>query len=88
MWHAAIYLIRVCAVSFHFINFLDSKKIIKKKKLIKIKIKKKKKKKKKLLYLFMMIEVDGKVALRFASAYGFRNIQNIIRKIKQGSKHS
>ena len=28
--------------------------------------------------------VNGQVVLRFASAYGFRNIQNIIRNIKRG----
>jgi iron only hydrogenase large subunit-like protein len=27
---------------------------------------------------------NPKVLLKFAQAYGFRNIQNIIRKIKQG----
>ncbi|ORX58899.1 iron hydrogenase [Hesseltinella vesiculosa] len=27
---------------------------------------------------------DGRVLLRFASAYGFRNIQNIVRKVKSG----
>jgi iron only hydrogenase large subunit-like protein len=31
-----------------------------------------------------ILEVDGKVVLRFAAAYGFRNIQNIIRNIKRG----
>mmetsp|Transcript_21642 Transcript_21642/g.47546 ORF Transcript_21642/g.47546 Transcript_21642/m.47546 type:complete len:498 (-) Transcript_21642:300-1793(-) len=29
-----------------------------------------------------VLEVDGKVVLRFAAVYGFRNIQNILRKIK------
>ena len=28
--------------------------------------------------------MDGKVQLRFALAYGFRNIQTILRKVKQG----
>jgi len=28
------------------------------------------------------LEVDGRVALRFAAAYGFRNIQNVTRKLK------
>jgi len=28
------------------------------------------------------LEVDGKVVLRFATAYGFRNIQNFVRKVK------
>jgi len=27
---------------------------------------------------------EGRVLLKFAQAYGFRNIQNIMRKIKQG----
>ncbi|CAG8709236.1 7586_t:CDS:2 [Dentiscutata erythropus] len=31
------------------------------------------------------LEVDGKPLLKFASAYGFRNIQNLIRKIKSGN---
>ncbi|EEH53383.1 uncharacterized protein MICPUCDRAFT_2829, partial [Micromonas pusilla CCMP1545] len=31
------------------------------------------------------LEVDGAVVLRFAAAYGFRNIQNIVRKCKAGS---
>eukprot|EP01132_Coremiostelium_polycephalum_P001547 gene1547-1954_t len=30
------------------------------------------------------LEVDGKKVLTFAQAYGFRNIQNIVRKIKMG----
>eukprot|EP00124_Ichthyophonus_hoferi_P004517 Ihof_evm2s508 gene=Ihof_evmTU2s508 len=30
-----------------------------------------------------ILEVDGKVVLRFASAYGFRNIQNLVQKIKR-----
>jgi len=29
-----------------------------------------------------LLEVDGKVVLRFAAAYGFRNIQNFVRKVK------
>lgn len=28
------------------------------------------------------LEVDGKVVLRFAAAYGFRNIQNFVRRVK------
>lgn len=28
------------------------------------------------------LEVDGKVVLKFAVAYGFRNIQNFVRKVK------
>ncbi|CAG8555614.1 10980_t:CDS:2 [Cetraspora pellucida] len=31
------------------------------------------------------LEVDGKPLLKFASAYGFRNIQNLVRKIKSGN---
>ncbi|CAG8460917.1 14552_t:CDS:2 [Ambispora leptoticha] len=31
------------------------------------------------------LEVDGKSVLKFASAYGFRNIQNLVRKIKTGN---
>jgi len=31
-----------------------------------------------------VLEVNGKTVLRFAAAYGFRNIQNIIRNIKRG----
>jgi len=31
-----------------------------------------------------VLEHNGKVVLRFAAAYGFRNIQNIIRNIKRG----
>ena len=31
------------------------------------------------------LEVSGEVKLRFACAYGFRNIQNIVQKIKKGS---
>eukprot|EP00744_Colponema_vietnamica_P017073 GILI01023971.1.p1 GENE.GILI01023971.1~~GILI01023971.1.p1 ORF type:complete len:234 (+),score=69.35 GILI01023971.1:95-703(+) len=30
------------------------------------------------------LTVDGEVKLRFAAAYGFRNIQNLIRKMKRG----
>jgi len=30
------------------------------------------------------LEVDGKPVLRFATAYGFRNIQNLVRKVKGG----
>ncbi|RUS16272.1 hypothetical protein BC937DRAFT_91419 [Endogone sp. FLAS-F59071] len=30
------------------------------------------------------LEVPGAAPLRFAAAYGFRNIQNLVRKIKQG----
>lgn len=31
------------------------------------------------------LEVNGEVCLRFARAYGFRNIQNLIRKLKRSS---
>lgn len=31
-----------------------------------------------------VLEQNGKVMLRFSAAYGFRNIQNIIRNIKRG----
>ena len=30
------------------------------------------------------LEVGGEVVLRFATAYGFRNIQNFVRKVKTG----
>ncbi|CAH1772305.1 unnamed protein product [Owenia fusiformis] len=30
------------------------------------------------------LEIDGKVELKFAIAYGFRNIQNIVQKVKRG----
>lgn len=30
------------------------------------------------------LEVDGQVRLNFATAYGFRNIQNLVRRIKKG----
>ena len=29
-------------------------------------------------------QVEGRVVLRFAAAYGFRNIQSIVRKLKRG----
>ncbi|ELT92002.1 hypothetical protein CAPTEDRAFT_150962 [Capitella teleta] len=32
----------------------------------------------------VMVEKDSKVVLKFAIAYGFRNIQNIVQKIKRG----
>ncbi|KAG9297533.1 hypothetical protein G9A89_001473 [Geosiphon pyriformis] len=31
------------------------------------------------------LEIEGKSVLKFASAYGFRNIQNLVRKIKNGN---
>ncbi|KAG2202105.1 hypothetical protein INT47_008077 [Mucor saturninus] len=33
---------------------------------------------------YFLIGDDGKTLLRFATAYGFRNIQNVVRKIKTG----
>ncbi|KAF7720812.1 hypothetical protein EC973_006001 [Apophysomyces ossiformis] len=33
---------------------------------------------------YMLQSGDGKTLLRFATAYGFRNIQNIVRKVKTG----
>jgi iron only hydrogenase large subunit-like protein len=33
----------------------------------------------------MCFEIDGEVKLRFAIAYGFRNIQNIVQKIKKNN---
>ncbi|RCI00018.1 hypothetical protein CU097_013230 [Rhizopus azygosporus] len=33
---------------------------------------------------YSLMSDDGRPMLRFASAYGFRNIQNLVRKIKQG----
>ncbi|KAI7901940.1 iron hydrogenase [Cokeromyces recurvatus] len=33
---------------------------------------------------YFLISDDGRILLRFAAAYGFRNIQNIVRKIKSG----
>lgn len=30
------------------------------------------------------LQISGKVVMRFALAYGFRNIQTILRKVKQG----
>jgi len=32
----------------------------------------------------VFLEIDGKRVLNFASAYGFRNIQNLVRKVKLG----
>ena len=32
----------------------------------------------------LTLERDGSVVLRFAKAYGFRNIQNVVRKVKSG----
>ncbi|XP_072336980.1 cytosolic Fe-S cluster assembly factor narfl isoform X2 [Scyliorhinus torazame] len=32
----------------------------------------------------VMLEKDGRVLLRFALAYGFRNIQNLVQKLKRG----
>jgi iron only hydrogenase large subunit-like protein len=33
-----------------------------------------------------VLEIDGKPMLTFATAYGFKNIQNIMRKMKQGKE--
>jgi iron only hydrogenase large subunit-like protein len=33
---------------------------------------------------YFLQDQQGKIVLRFATAYGFRNIQNIVRKIKSG----
>lgn len=33
---------------------------------------------------YSLIAEDGRILLRFATAYGFRNIQNVVRKIKTG----
>ena len=32
----------------------------------------------------MTLEVNGETVLRFALAYGFRNIQNLVQKLKRG----
>ena len=32
----------------------------------------------------VVLENNGEAVLRFAAAYGFRNIQNIVQKIKRG----
>eukprot|EP01024_Parvocaulis_polyphysoides_P018423 TRINITY_DN18173_c0_g5_i1.p2 TRINITY_DN18173_c0_g5~~TRINITY_DN18173_c0_g5_i1.p2 ORF type:complete len:157 (-),score=34.57 TRINITY_DN18173_c0_g5_i1:247-663(-) len=31
------------------------------------------------------LEIDGEVKLRFAKAYGFRNLQSLVRKIRNGN---
>ncbi|KAI8888453.1 iron hydrogenase [Backusella circina FSU 941] len=36
---------------------------------------------------YFLQDHQGKTVLRFATAYGFRNIQNIVRKIKSGKCH-
>lgn len=33
------------------------------------------------------LEKEGKVLLRFAIANGFRNIQNLVQKLKRGKSH-
>ena len=33
---------------------------------------------------FILVQVEGRPALRFAAAYGFRNIQNLVQKMKRG----
>lgn len=32
----------------------------------------------------VILERDGQVLLHFAAAYGFRNIQNLVQKLKRG----
>lgn len=32
----------------------------------------------------MTLESEGRVLLHFAAAYGFRNIQNLVQKLKRG----
>ncbi|XP_064997382.1 protein NAR1-like isoform X1 [Musa acuminata AAA Group] len=36
------------------------------------------------ILLCVILQVDGKTVLKFALCYGFRNLQNIVRKIKMG----
>lgn len=36
-------------------------------------------------YKEVNLEIDGEVKLRFCLAYGFRNIQNIVQKIKKNN---
>lgn len=36
-------------------------------------------------YKEVNLEIDGEVKLRFCLAYGFRNIQNIVQKIKKNT---
>ena len=36
-------------------------------------------------YKEVNLEIDGETKLRFCLAYGFRNIQNIVQKIKKNS---
>ncbi|KAL9553105.1 hypothetical protein MBANPS3_003448 [Mucor bainieri] len=36
---------------------------------------------------YSLVAEDGRILLRFATAYGFRNIQNVVRKIKSGSSN-
>lgn len=33
---------------------------------------------------FFFLQVDGKEVLKFAQCYGFRNLQNIVSKVKRG----
>jgi iron only hydrogenase large subunit-like protein len=37
-------------------------------------------------YRIATLEVEGKEVLSFATAYGFKNIQNVLRRIKRGQK--
>lgn len=36
---------------------------------------------------YFLQDDQGRILLRFASAYGFRNIQNIVRKVKTGKSN-
>lgn len=36
---------------------------------------------------YSLVAEDGRILLRFATAYGFRNIQNVVRKIKSGNSN-
>lgn len=36
-------------------------------------------------YKEVNLEIDGEVKLKFCAAYGFRNIQNIVQKIKKNT---
>jgi iron only hydrogenase large subunit-like protein len=33
------------------------------------------------------LEIDGSIALRFAASYGFRNIQDVVRRLKNGTSN-
>lgn len=36
------------------------------------------------MYVLLSIQVEGETVLKFALCYGFRNLQNIVRKVKSG----